>query len=272
MRKSLLALLLGLTLAAPAAAQERSLIVAATTSVEDSGLFAALLPKFKARTGIDVRVVSRASTEALLAAEHGTVDVVIVNDPGVLDRFVAAGDGTRRHNMMFNDFIIVGPESDPAHVRGLADGALALRKIALDRQPFLSRGDNSGTHLAELRLWRVAGVNPKTRSGNWYRESGLGMGLTLTMATRLKAYTLTDRATWLAAPERAGMEIIVAHDPKLFNPYEIIMVNPAKHPHVNVAAAGAFIDWIMSAEGQNAIASYRIDGERAFYPAVQGQN
>ena len=258
---------------ARAGALERSadsLVIAATTSVEDSGLFAHILPLFTARTGVAVRVASRASAEALVTAEHGTVDLVIVNDADALDRFVAAGQGTARHRIMHNQFIIAGPPADPAGIKGMTDAAQALREIARQRATFLSRGDNSGTHMAELRLWQAAKINPKARTGNWYRETGLGMGLTDQMALRLNAYTLTDRATWL----RSGTAdwILVEHDPQLFNAYEIIMVNPANHPHVNEQAAAAFIDWVTSEEGRKAIAGHRHGGEQLFVPDAGATN
>ena len=242
-----------------------ALVVAATTSVEDSGLFDHITPIFTAKTGIAVRVVSRASATALMTAERGTIDVAIVNDAEALDRFVAAGEGVRRLRFMANQFVIVGPQSDPANVKGMIDAAAALREIARLRAPFVSRGDNSGTHVAEQRLWQAARVNPKTRSGNWYRETGLGMGLTVQMAGRLGAYTLTDRATWLRTGD-ASNPVLVGGDPQLFNPYEVILVNPAKHPHVNVAAANAFIDWLVADDGKNAIAGYRVNGEQLFVP------
>jgi tungstate transport system substrate-binding protein len=259
------------TTAPGAAAQERaadnSLVIAATTSIEDSGLFEHMLPRFTAKTGITVRVVSRASAVALMTAERGTIDVVMVNDADALDRFVAAGEGTRRHRVMSNSFVIVGPASDPAGVRGMKDAPAALREIARARAPFVSRGDNSGTHMAEQRFWQLANVNPKARSGNWYRETGLGMGLTVQMSIRLKAYTLTDRASWLKFDGRAASEVLVDNDARLFNPYEVVLVSAAKHPHVNVPAAMAFIDWLVSADGRDAIASHRVNGEQLFVPA-----
>jgi tungstate transport system substrate-binding protein len=266
------AALLGVT-SVRAGAQERAgepLVIAATTSLEDSGLFAYLLPLFTARTGITTRVVSRASASALIAAQRGTIDLVIVNDAEALDRFVADEQGLQRRRLMHNQFIIAGPPADPAGIRGMADAAQALREIARQRVTFVSRGDNSGTHMAELRLWEAAKINPKARSGNWYRETGLGMGLTDEMALRLHAYTFTDRATWL----RSGSAdwILVEHDPRLFNPYEIIMVNPANHPHVNAAAASAFIGWVTSEEGRAAIASHRIGGEQLFVPDAGATN
>ena len=255
------------TMSTGARAQKSSLVVAATTSIEDSGLFGHINPIFTAKTGIAVRIVSRASATALMTAERGTIDVVIVNDAEALDRFVASGAGTRRLRIISNQFVIVGPRSDPANVKGMTDAAAALREIARLRAPFVSRGDNSGTHVAEQRFWQAAKVNPKARSGTWYRETGLGMGLTVQMAARLGAYTLTDRATWLQAGDRANNPVLLGGDPKLFNAYEVIMVNPAKHAHVNVAAANTFIDWLVSDEGRDAIADYRVNGEQLFTPA-----
>jgi tungstate transport system substrate-binding protein len=259
-------------LATGAAAQEPArepaanqlLVVAATTSVEDSGLFDHILPRFTAATGITVRIVSRASAAALMTAEKGTIDVVIVNDADALDSFVAAGQGARRLGFMSNRFVLVGPPSDPAGIRGMNDASAALREIARKRATFVSRGDNSGTHTAELKLWQAADVNPKTRSGNWYRETGLGMGLTVQMAGRLNGYALTDRATWVKAGDPAASQILVDGDPRLFNPYEVILVNPAKHPHVNVAAATAFLDWLASPQSREAIGDYRVNGEKVF--------
>ena len=269
------ALVAGMPACAQAQAQEQErtgqpLVIAATTSVEDSGLFEHILPLFTARTGITARVVSRASAAALITAEHGTIDLVIVNDAEALDRFVAAEQGTGRRRLMHNQFIIAGPPADPAGIKGMTDAAQALREIARQRVTFLSRGDNSGTHVAELRLWQAAKINPKARTGNWYRETGLGMGLTDQMALRLNAYTFTDRATWL----RSGTAdwILVEHDPQLFNPYEIVMVNPANHPHVNEQAASAFIGWATSEEGRNAIAGHRINGEQLFVPDAGATN
>jgi tungstate transport system substrate-binding protein len=251
-------------------AQDGSLVIAATTSVEDSGLFDHIVPAFTAKTGISVRVVSRASATALMTAERGTIDLVIVNDAEALDRFATAGQGTRRHRFMHNRFVIVGPQADPAGVKGMTDASAALREIARQRATFVSRGDNSGTHVAEQHMWSAAKINPKSRTGNWYRETGLGMGLTVQMAARLNGYTLADRATWL----RAGTSsvILVDGDPQLFNPYEIVLVNPANHPHVNVAAATAFIDWLLSAEGKASIGSHKVNGEQLFVPAAGPTN
>jgi tungstate transport system substrate-binding protein len=252
--------------AAGAQVRSDSVVVAATTSVEDSGLFDHIIPRFTATTGITIRVVSRASAIALMTAERGTVDVVIVNDAEALDRFVATGDGARRHRFMANSFVIVGPAGDPAGIGGMSDAPAALREIARQRAPFVSRGDGSGTHVAEQHLWQAAAVNPKARSGNWYRETGLGMGLTVQMASRLGAYTLSDRASWGRSGDRSASAILVEADPRLYNPYEIVLVSPSKHPHVNVPAANAFIDWLISPDGREAIASYRVNGEQLFTP------
>lgn len=259
-------------LCAPAGAQDRSLVIAATTSMEDSGTFDHLLPRFTAKTGISVRIVSRGSSSALTTAERGTVDVVIVNDAEALDRFVSAGHGTRRNAIMLNRFVIVGPVSDPARIKGMTDAASALREIARQRAPFVSRGDNSGNHVAEQHLWQAVNVNPKARSGSWYRETGLGMALTLQMAARLDAYALTDRATWLKQAADLSSKILVDGDRRLISPYEVAMVNPAVHPHVNVAAANAFIDWIISEDGRGAIDSHRINGELLFLPSPATTN
>jgi len=249
-----------------AVGQDAELTVASTTSVEDSGLFAYLLPKFESRTGMKVRVFSRASSVVLSTASVGGADVVIVNDSAALDRFVDSGHTARRQPLMYNDFIIAGPTSDPAKVAGLRDAAVALRDIARLRAAFLSRGDESGTHAAEQRVWRFAGVEPKARAGDWYRQTGLGMGATVEMALRIGAYVLTDRATWLAHRQGGDMRILVEGDPRMFDQYEIGLVSAATHPHMNAAAAAAFVDWITSAEGQDAIGAFRIDGQPAFVP------
>jgi len=267
MKRLFAALILLLSAGSWAPAQNRVLTIASTTSVEDSGLFASLLPKFESRTGIKVQVLSRASSAALSAAERGEADVVIVNNPDALDRFVGSGKGTRRQALMYNDFVIAGPASDPAHVGGTTDAPAALRTIARLRVAFLSRGDESGTHASERRLWSIAGVEPKSRSGAWYREAGLGMGATLEIAARLDAYVLTDRATWLAH-RVSGQRVLVEHDPQLFDQYEIAVRKPA----TNAPAADLFVDWLISAEGQDAIAAFRVDGNQAFIPNAKPIN
>jgi tungstate transport system substrate-binding protein len=271
-RGLLTALVLILGMVPPAAAQDYSLTIAATTSVEDSGLFALLLPKFESRTGMKVRVLSRPSSGALSMAARGGVDVVIVNHPDGLARFVNAGEAVRRRDLMYNDFVIVGPASDPAKVTGSKDAPEALRTIARLRAPFFSRGDESGTHVAEQRLWTVAGVEPKTRSGDWYRQTGLGMGATVEMASRSGGYVLTDRASWLAHQSGNDQRILFEGDPRLFDQYQVAAVNPEKHPEMSLAAALAFVEWLISVEGQDAIAGYKIDGQQAFFPNAKVQN
>jgi tungstate transport system substrate-binding protein len=267
MKRLLAALILILSAATWAPAQNRSLMIGSTTSVEDSGLFASLLPKFESRTGIKVQVLSRPSTAVLTAAAGGEVDVVIVNSPDALDRFVRAGHGARRQALMYNDFVIAGPASDPAGVVGTTNAAVALRAIARARAPFLSRGDESGTHAAERRLWSTAGIDPKSRSGGWYREAGMGMGATVEMAARSDAYVLTDRASWLAH-RVPSQRVLVEGDPQLFDQYEIAVRTPA----TNGLAANSFKDWLVSAEGQEAIAAFRIDGQQAFIPNAKPLN
>jgi tungstate transport system substrate-binding protein len=256
-------------LASPGEARPRPLTIAATTSVADSGLVDALLPRFKARTGISARLLSRSSALALISAERGNVDVVIVNDAAAVDHFVESGDGVKRRRVMVDDFVIAGPAGDPAALRGGTDAVAALRSIARLRLPFLSRGDESGTNVAEHKLWQAAGVNPKARSGNWYVESGLGMGATLEMAVRNSSYVLADRATWLALKERGTLEILVERDPRLVNVYEAILINPARHPGTNAAEGEAFIDWLVSAEGQDLIGTFAIGGRRVFIPGAE---
>jgi tungstate transport system substrate-binding protein len=261
------ALILLLSAATWAPAQNRSLTVGSTTSVEDSGLFASLLPKFESRTGIKVQVLSRGSSAVLAAAARGEADVVIVNNSDALDHFVGSGGAARRQALMYNDFVIAGPTSDPAHLAGTGDAPAALRTIARLRVAFLSRGDESGTHVTERRLWSIAGIDPKSRSGGWYREAGMGMGATVEMAARVEAYVLADRATWLAH-RVAGQRILVEGDPRLFDQYEIAVRKPA----TNGPAAESFVDWLISAEGQEAIAAFHIDGHQAFIPNAKPLN
>jgi tungstate transport system substrate-binding protein len=263
-----IALLLA-AIASPCGAGRRPLTIAATTSISDSGLVDALLPSFKTRTGISGRLLSRSSALALISAERGNVDVVIVNDPAAVDRFVESGHGVKRRRVMLDDFVIAGPAGDPAALRGSTDAAAALRSIARQRLPFLSRGDESGTNVAEQKLWQAAGVNPKARSGNWYMESGLGMGATLEMAVRSSSYVFTDRATWLALKDRGTLEVLIENDPRLINIYEVILINPARHPDTNAAEGEAFIDWLVSMEGQDLIRTFTIGGRQVFIPAAE---
>jgi len=246
-------------------AQERFITVASTTSTEQSGLFAHLLPAFTKKTGIAVRVVALGTGQALDVGRRGDADVVFVHDREAEDKFVAEGAGVDRRDVMYNDFVLIGPKSDPAKVAGGKDVAAALKKIADAKAPFASRGDRSGTHAAELRYWKQAGVDVESGKGSWYRETGSGMGPTLNTASSMNAYLLADRGTWLAFKNRGDLAIVVEGDRKLFNPYGVMLVNPAKHPHVKAADGKAFIDWLVSEDGQSTIASYKINGEQLFF-------
>ena len=266
-----LRLLLAAAAALPAYAQERFITVASTTSTEQSGLFRHLLPLFEKRSGIQVRVVALGTGQALDMGRRGDADVVLVHAQALEEKFVAEGFGVRRYEVMYNDFVLVGPKSDRAGVAGSRDVALALHKIRAAQAPFASRADKSGTHFAELELWKAAGVDIAREKGRWYRETGSGMGTTLNTASAMNAYTLTDRGTWLSYRNRGELAILVQGDRRLFNQYGVILVNPAKHPHVKTALGQAFIDWLLSAHGQRAIAAYRIDGEPLFFPNAPRQ-
>jgi tungstate transport system substrate-binding protein len=239
--------------AQPALAQQRSITLASTTSTEQSGLFGHILPIFTRETGIAVRVVALGTGQALDVGRRGDADVVFVHDRAAEERFVADGFGGPRRHVMFNDFVITGPTADPA-------------RIAAARAPFISRGDRSGTHAAELRLWHLAGVDPATGRGQWYREVGQGMGAALNTAAAQGAYVLADRGTWLSFRNRQDQRILIEGDARLFNQYGVMLVNPQRHPHVKAADGQRFIDWLVSAAGQAAIASYRINGEPLFFP------
>jgi tungstate transport system substrate-binding protein len=250
----------------PALAQDKSIVVASTTSTQDSGLFGHILPLFKARTGIDVKVVSQGTGQALDTARRGDADVVFVHARPQEEKFVADGFGVKRFPVMYNDFILVGPKSDPAGARG-KDIVAGLEAIKRKAAPFISRGDKSGTHAAELALWKAAGVDVAGADrGPWYREIGQGMGAALNVASAANAYVLADRGTWLSFKNRGDLAIVVEGDQRLFNQYGVILVNPAKHAHVNKVAGQAFIDWLGSAEGQKAIAEFKIGGEQLFFP------
>jgi tungstate transport system substrate-binding protein len=256
-----------LTLASLLAGQQDAFIILqSTTSTESSGLFKHLLPLFAKKTGIAVRVVAVGTGQALKNAQNGDGDVLLVHSKADEERFVAEGWGVKRFDLMYNDFIVVGPGHDPARVHGTKDAVAAFKKIAAAKSPFLSRGDDSGTHKAELELWRQAGVDAKRASGGWYREAGQGMGATLNTAVGMGAYTLTDRATWSSFRNRADFEIMVEGDQRLFNQYGVILVYPARHPRVKSELAQQFVDWLVSAEGQNAIRAFRINGEQQFFP------
>lgn len=260
------ALLAAATLAhPPAQAQQTYITIASTTSTEQSGLFREVLPAFTKATGIAVRVVALGTGQALEMGRRGDADLVFVHDPEAEARFVAEGFGVRRVEVMYNDFVLVGPKADPARARG-GDVLDGLRRIAAARATFASRGDNSGTHAAELRLWRAAGIDIGREKGAWYRATGSGMGPTLNIASGMRAYALTDRGTWLSFKNPGDLEIIVEGDPPLFNQYGVMLVNPARHPHVKRDAAQRFVDWVVSPDGQAAIAAHTINGRQLFFP------
>jgi tungstate transport system substrate-binding protein len=263
-------LLLGLALALAASAagaedEKPFITLASTTSTRDSGLFDHLLPLFEAQTGIAVHVVAVGTGQALELGRRGDADVLLVHDRASEDAFVADGYGLPRRDVMYNDFLIAGPSADPAYVKRTVKAADAFAKIAAAKAPFASRGDDSGTHKAELRLWKAAGVDPKPASGGWYRETGSGMGATLGVASELGAYVLADRATWAAFQNRRELVVWVEGDPALRNPYGVIVVDPKRFPHAKAALAGRFADWITSAGGRRAIESFRIEGKQVFF-------
>jgi tungstate transport system substrate-binding protein len=258
--------LCGLLSAGSAAAQDRFITVASTTSTQDSGLFDYLLPVFTKKTGIAVHIIAVGTGQALKIGQQGDCDMLFVHDRAGEEKFVADGYGVKREPLMYNDFIIVGPKSDPAQIRSDKDVVDALAKIAKSKAPFASRGDDSGTNRMELRLWKEAAVDVKAASGSWYKSLGQGMGPTLNTAAAMSAYTLSDRATWSKFANKQDLELLVAGDKRLFNQYGVILVNPVKFPHVKMADAQAFIDWLISPEGQKVIAEYRINGEPAFFP------
>ncbi len=239
--------------------------LASTTSTENSGLLAYLTPKFREVTGIDVRVVAVGTGQALRMGRSGDADVVLVHDRASEDAFVAAGYGIERRDVMYNDFVILGPRDDPASIRETSNAPRALAKLAEGRHTFLSRGDDSGTHKAEMRLWALAEVDPRPASGTWYRETGSGMGATLNTASAMNAYTLSDRGTWLSFRNRGDLEILVEGDPPLNNPYGAILVNPERHPHVKAELGRKFVEWLVSDAGQKAIDDFRIDGQQLFF-------
>ena len=267
-RRSLFAVVATITLvaAAPALAQDKSIVVASTTSTQDSGLFGHILPLFKAKTGIAVKVVAQGTGQALDTGRRGDADVLFVHAKAQEEKFVADGFGVKRYPVMYNDFVLIGPKSDPAGIKGMTDVAEALKAIKSKGAPFISRGDRSGTHIAELDLWKAAGIDIGKEKGPWYKEIGQGMGAALNTASAANAYVLADRGTWLSFKNRGDLDILVAGDKRLFNQYGVILVNPAKHPHVKKELGQQFIDWLISDEGQNAIADYKIDGEQVFWP------
>ena len=252
-------------LSQPVIAQEKSIVVSSTTSTEQSGLFGFILPIFKMKTGIDVKVVAVGTGQALDIGRRGDADVVFVHDKPAEEKFVSEGYATKRNEVMYNDFVLIGPKSDPAKIAGGKDIQVAFKKIAGSQAPFVSRGDKSGTHAAELRYWKDAGIAIAPGTA-WYKETGSGMGPARNTASAMNGYILADRATWLTFKNRGDLAILVQGDPKLFNQYGVMLVNPAKFPNVKKAEGQAFIDWILSKNGQDVIASYQVGGEQLFFP------
>ena len=250
----------------PASATERFITVASTTSTQNSGLYEHILPNFTTRTGIAVRIVAVGTGQAIKLARNGDADVLFVHHKVSEERFVADGFGVERFDVMYNDFVLVGPKADPAGVRDAADTSGALARIATANSPFTSRGDSSGTHKKERELWQVAEVDVSMQSGSWYRETGSGMGATLNTAAGMDAYALTDRATWFKFKNRGTLEILAEDDERMFNQYGVILVNPAQHPHIKHELGQAFIDWLLSKDGQSAIGAYRLEGQQVFFP------
>lgn len=266
LRRLLLATLAALSIpAAQVYAQEKSIVVSSTTSTEQSGLFNYMLPIFKMKTGIDVKVVAVGTGQALDIGRRGDADVVFVHDKVAEEKFVEEGFSTKRYEVMYNDFVLIGPKSDPAKIAGGKDIQIALQKIAAAQAPFVSRADKSGTHAAELRYWKGAGISVSP-GPSWYKETGSGMGPALNTASAMNGYILADRGTWLSFKNRGDLAILVQGDPKLFNQYGVMLVNPAKFPHVKKVQGQEFINWLISKNGQDVIASYKIDREQLFFP------
>jgi tungstate transport system substrate-binding protein len=249
-----------------AQAQDKVITIASTTSTQDSGLFNHLLPAFKAKAGIDVKVIAQGTGQALDTARRGDADVVFVHAKSAEEKFLAEGFGVKRFDVMYNDFVLVGPLSDPAGIKGGKDIVAALKAVQAKAAPFVSRGDKSGTHAAELDLWKAAALDPAGSKAEWYKELGQGMGASLNTAKAMGAYLLSDRATWISFKGKDGLTIVVEGDTKLFNQYGVMLVNPAKHPHVKADLGQAFVDYVLSAEGQKVIADYKIDGQQLFFP------
>jgi len=252
--------------AAQDSSKDKSIVVASTTSTQDSGLFGYLLPIFKAQTGITVKVVAQGTGQALDTGRRGDADVVFVHAKSQEMKFLAEGQGVKRYPVMYNDFVIVGPQSDPAGIKGVRDVAQAMKTIMAKGAPFFSRGDRSGTHSAELNLWKAVGIDIEKQKGPWYKSLGQGMGATLNTASAANGYTLTDRATWIHFKNKGNLVIAVEGDKRLFNQYGVMLVNPAKHPNVKKDLGQQFIDWLVSPEGQKVIAGYKIDGQQLFFP------
>lgn len=254
-------------LTTPVCAQDKSIVVSSTTSTQDSGLFGYILPLFKEKTGIDVKVIAQGTGQALDTGRRGDSDVVFVHAKSAEEKFLAEGEGVKRHPVMYNDFVLIGPKSDPAGIKGMKDVAKALTTIKDKQADFISRGDRSGTHIAELALWnKDAGIDIEKEKGPWYKSIGQGMGAALNTAGASNGYVLSDRGTWLSFKNKGDLQILVEGDKRLFNQYGVTLVNPAKHPNVKKELGQAFIDWLISPEGQKAIANYKINGEQLFYP------
>jgi len=266
-RHALVALALGAVMAAtPALAQDKSIVVASTTSTQDSGLFEYLLPLFKKKTGITVKVVAQGTGQALDTGRRGDADVVFVHAKSAEEKFLAEGQGVQRFPVMYNDFVLIGPKSDPAGIKGMKDVARAFQTIKEKQASFISRGDRSGTHIAELKLWKDAGIDIGKDKGHWYKSIGQGMGAALNIANASNAYVLSDRGTWIHFKNKGDLQILVEGDKRMFNQYGVMLVNPAKHPKVQKDLGQRFIDYLISPEGQKDIANYKIDGEQLFYP------
>jgi tungstate transport system substrate-binding protein len=265
-RRFLIAIAACFLVSVSAIAQDKSIVVASTTSTEDSGLFGYLLPLFKAKTGIAVKVVAQGTGQALDTARRGDADVVFVHARSAEEKFLAEGFGVTRYPVMYNDFVLIGPQSDPAGIKGSTDIVTALQTLKSKGIAFISRGDNSGTHIAERALWKTAGIDIAAEKGPWYKEIGQGMGAALNTASASNAYVLSDRGTWLSFKNKGDLVIAVQGDKRLFNQYGVMLVNPQKHPTVKKELGQIFIDWLISSEGQHAIAGYKINGEQLFYP------
>lgn len=252
-------------------AQDQTIVVASTTSTQDSGLFGYLLPIVKQKTGVEVKVLAQGTGQALDTARRGDADVVFVHARSAEEKFLSEGFGVKRYPVMYNDFVVIGPKDDPAGIKG-KDVAAALQAIKTKGAPFVSRGDRSGTHIAELKLWKGAGIDIAKDHGPWYKEIGQGMGAALNMASASNAYVLSDRGTWLAFKNRGDLAVLVEGDKRLFNQYGVMLVNPAKHPAVKKEAGQRFIDWMISPEGQGAIAGFKVNGQQLFYPNANDPN
>ena len=272
-RALIVAIVLGfLVVAAPSFAQDKSILVASTTSTQDSGLFEYLLPIFKEKTGITVKVLAQGTGQALDTGRRGDADVVFVHAKSAEEKFLAEGEGVKRFPVMYNDFVLIGPKADPAGIKGTKDVAKALQDIKEKQACFVSRGDRSGTHIAELNLWKIANTDIEKDSGPWYKSIGQGMGAALNFANANNCYVLSDRGTWIHFKNKGDLQILVEGDKRLFNQYGVMLVNPTKHPDVKKELGQQFIDWLISPDGQQTIANYKIEGEQLFYPNANDSN